>query len=123
MEEREITIGDETYKLDEPFMVLATENPIEQEGTYPLPEAQLDRFFMKVMVEYPTQEEEKKILTQFKSIDIDRLKPMVTPAEIRKKAEIVELTGIDYKVISEVLESILTKENLIKELKKVYKSQ
>ena len=62
MQEKQITIGDETYKLDEPYMVLATQNPIDQEGTYPLPEAQMDRFMLKVVVEYPTREEEKSII-------------------------------------------------------------
>src|SRR6186713_952972 len=62
MQERQVTIGDTTFKLDEPFLVLATQNPIEQEGTYPLPEAQVDRFMMKMIVGYPTKDEERKIL-------------------------------------------------------------
>ena len=62
MQERQVTIGDTTYKLDEPFLVLATQNPLEQEGTYPLPEAQVDRFIMKVIVDYPTMNEEQMIL-------------------------------------------------------------
>ncbi len=60
MQERQITIGENTYKLDEPFLVMATQNPIEQEGTYPLPEAQVDRFMLKVVINYPTKEEEKQ---------------------------------------------------------------
>src|SRR6201991_2491155 len=64
MQERQVTIGDSTYKLDEPFLVLATQNPLEQEGTYPLPEAQQDRFIMKVIVDYPTKEEEQIIIRQ-----------------------------------------------------------
>src|SRR5688572_25546277 len=64
MQERQVTIGDSTYKLDEPFLVLATQNPLEQEGTYPLPEAQVDRFIMKVVVGYPTREEEQLIIRQ-----------------------------------------------------------
>lgn len=71
MEEREVTLGDTTYKLPEPFMVLATQNPIEQEGTYPLPEAQLDRFLMKVIVRYPSYEEELAIIRQYGSGAID----------------------------------------------------
>ena len=64
MQERQVTIGDTTYKLDEPFLVLATQNPLEQEGTYPLPEAQVDRFIMKVVVDYPKMKEEQLILRQ-----------------------------------------------------------
>src|SRR6187402_1013139 len=64
MQERQVTIGDTTYKLDEPFLVLATQNPIEQEGTYPLPEAQVDRFIMKVVVDYPSKQEEQMIIRQ-----------------------------------------------------------
>ena len=62
MQERQITIGDKTFKLDEPFLVLATQNPVEQEGTYPLPEAQVDRFMLKVVIDYPTKDEEKLII-------------------------------------------------------------
>ena len=64
MQERQVTIGDSTYKLDDPFLVLATQNPLEQEGTYPLPEAQVDRFLMKVVVGYPTRNEEQLIIRQ-----------------------------------------------------------
>ena len=64
MQERQVTIGDTTYKLEEPFLVMATQNPIEQEGTYPLPEAQVDRFMLKVVINYPKQEEEKLIMRQ-----------------------------------------------------------
>ena len=62
MQERQITIGEESFKLDEPFLVLATQNPVEQEGTYPLPEAQVDRFMLKVVIDYPKKEEEKLIV-------------------------------------------------------------
>ena len=71
MQERQITIGEETFKLDLPFLVLATQNPIEQEGTYPLPEAQVDRFMLKVLVDYPSMEEEKKILFRVAKTNID----------------------------------------------------
>jgi len=64
MQERQITIGENTFKLDEPFLVLATQNPIEQEGTYPLPEAQIDRFMMKVLIDYPVMDEEKLIIRE-----------------------------------------------------------
>src|SRR3989440_4785151 len=82
MQERQVTLGDHTFPLAEPFLVLATQNPIEQEGTYPLPEAQLDRFMLKLKVGYPTREEERLILdrmTTGRAIDI---KPVVRPAEI-----------------------------------------
>ena len=71
MQERQITIGEETFKLDLPFLVLATQNPIEQEGTYPLPEAQVDRFMLKVLVDYPSMEEEKEILSRVARTNID----------------------------------------------------
>ena len=71
MQERQITIGEETFKLDLPFLVLATQNPIEQEGTYPLPEAQVDRFMFKVLVDYPSMEEEKEILSRVARTNID----------------------------------------------------
>lgn len=64
MQERQVTIGDKTFPLDEPFLVMATQNPIEQEGTYPLPEAQVDRFLLKVVIGYPSREEEKQIIRQ-----------------------------------------------------------
>lgn len=64
MQERQVTIGEETFKLGKPFLVLATQNPIEQEGTYPLPEAQIDRFMLKIKVDYPTAEEEKEIMNR-----------------------------------------------------------
>src|SRR6185436_952186 len=82
MQEHQVTIGDATYDLPDPFLVLATQNPIEQEGTYPLPEAQVDRFMLKVSVTYPTREEERLILdrmTTGKAIDV---KPAITPKEI-----------------------------------------
>ena len=106
MEEKQVTIGDETFSLNNPFMVLATENPIEQEGTYPLPEAQLDRFFMKVLVEYPTLEEEKRILTNFNSIDLNLVNSVIAPTEILRKNEIVNSIYIDEKLINYIVEMV-----------------
>ncbi len=103
MEEKQVTIGDETYQLDNPFMVLATENPIEQEGTYPLPEAQLDRFFMKVLIDYPNHDEEREILTRFKDLDPDLLKPVVTAEEVEKKTELINSIYIDEKLIDYIV--------------------
>ncbi|TFH42423.1 MAG: MoxR family ATPase [Chrysiogenales bacterium] len=103
MEEKQVTIGEETHVLDMPFMVLATENPIEQEGTYPLPEAQLDRFFMKVLVAYPSHQEEKEILNRFGDISLDKVKKVVSPAAIAKKSEIIEKIYIDERLIDYIV--------------------
>ncbi|HNX22944.1 MAG TPA: MoxR family ATPase [Spirochaetota bacterium] len=103
MEEKHVTIGSTTFPLPDPFMVLATENPIEQEGTYPLPEAQLDRFFMKVLVEYPSQEEEIEILRRFKNISADNIQKIVTPAEIKAKHELVESIYINDKLLKYIV--------------------
>lgn len=92
MQERQVTIGERTYKLPEPFLVMATQNPIEQEGTYPLPEAQVDRFMLKVIISYPKKEEEKLIIRQ----NISGIKPDIKP--ILKKEEIMEAR----KVVREV---------------------
>ncbi len=82
MQERQVSIGGETFPLDEPFMVLATQNPIEQEGTYPLPEAQLDRFMLKVTVDYPSRDEEKQILERFVLDKPERVNQVATTADI-----------------------------------------
>ena len=99
MQERQVTIGKETFKLDEPFLVLATQNPIEQEGTYPLPEAQVDRFMMKVVVDYPSKAEERQILDRMAStnptIDID---PVTSPRDIIDAREVVDEIYIDDKI-------------------------
>jgi MoxR-like ATPase len=99
MQERQVTIGEETLKLDDPFLVLATQNPIEQEGTYPLPEAQVDRFMLKLKVTYPTKEEELKILKRmsFTHVDFD-LKTIVTPQEIIRARQIVDEIYMDEKI-------------------------
>ena len=93
MEERAVTIGEETHPLPVPFMVLATQNPIEQEGTYPLPEAQVDRFFMKCLVGYPAEAEEKELLRRYGEIDPARVEPVVDAAAL---AGIVSLVGSIY---------------------------
>lgn len=98
MQERQVTIGEETYPLPKPFLVMATQNPIEQEGTYPLPEAQVDRFMLKVVINYPTKEEEKKIIRQniFGSQGID--KPVVSVNEILEARKVVREVYIDEKI-------------------------
>jgi len=82
MQEKTVTVAGKTYRLEEPFMVLATQNPIEQEGTYPLPEAQLDRFLFELLVDYPSLEEEKKVVQQHSFTPLDRLQPVLTRAEV-----------------------------------------
>ena len=98
MQERQVTIGEETFKLEEPFLVMATENPIEQEGTYPLPEAQLDRFMMKVRVSYPTIEEEKSILRQHIDGEQHTTHPMLSIDDIIKARSIVKEVYLDDKI-------------------------
>lgn len=98
MQERQVTIGEQTYKLDEPFLVMATQNPIEQEGTYPLPEAQVDRFMLKVIVNYPTQEEEKLILRQHLESEYPATKPVLKPEDILKARSVVKEVYLDEKI-------------------------
>lgn len=98
MQERQVTIGDDTFALPKPFLVMATQNPIEQEGTYPLPEAQMDRFLLKVVIGYPTKEEEKRIIRQNIMGDLDPLTPLVSPAEILEAQKIVCKIYIDSKI-------------------------
>ncbi len=98
MQERQVTIGDHTYSLEEPFLVLATENPLEQEGTYPLPEAQIDRFMLKVMIGYPTKEEEKMILRQNMLSEFPVTKPVLQPADIVKARNVVRDVYVDEKI-------------------------
>ncbi len=82
MQERQVTIGETTFKLEEPFLVLATQNPIEQEGTYPLPEAQVDRFMLKIKISYPERAEELAIMRQNMSLVETKINPVVSPDEI-----------------------------------------
>jgi len=98
MQERQITIGDTSFKLDEPFLVLATQNPIEQEGTYPLPEAQVDRFMLKVVINYPKKEEEKIILRQNITGTQAKINKVLTTKEILKAREIVREVYLDEKI-------------------------
>lgn len=107
MQERQVTIGDSTYKLDEPFLVLATQNPLEQEGTYPLPEAQQDRFIMKVIVDYPTKQEEQIIIRQnvqgLKSPEVGRV---VSMQEITQAKELTRQIYMDEKVENYILDIV-----------------
>ena len=98
MQERQVTIGEQTFALDDPFLVLATQNPIEQEGTYPLPEAQVDRFLMKVVIGYPSKAEEAQIIRMNIAPERSEVKPMVTPADISDTRRIVQQIYIDEKI-------------------------
>jgi len=98
MQERQVTIGDTTYKLPEPFLVMATQNPIEQEGTYPLPEAQVDRFMLKVVIGYPQKQEEKLILRQNISQETHATRNILKPEDILKAREVVKQVYLDEKI-------------------------
>ena len=98
MQERQVTIGDETFRLPEPFLVMATQNPIEQEGTYPLPEAQLDRFMLKVVVSYPKKEEEKLILRMNNSGEFPKASQVLKPEDIIRAREIMREVYMDEKI-------------------------
>lgn len=98
MQERQVTIGDHTFSLDEPFLVMATQNPIEQEGTYPLPEAQVDRFLLKVVIGYPSRDEEKIIIRQNISNQRTKIQSILKPGEIIDAQKIVEQIYLDEKI-------------------------
>jgi MoxR-like ATPase len=99
MQEKQVTIGDQTFKLEEPFLVLATQNPIEQEGTYPLPEAQVDRFMLKLKIGYPTRDEERKILDMMaKTSGTPTAAPSSRRRQILKAREVINDIYVDDKV-------------------------
>ena len=98
MQERQVTIGETTHPLDDPFLVLATQNPIEQEGTYPLPEAQVDRFMLKVRVGYPTREEERVILDRMTGAEIPFARPVVGVEDIRRARQVVGTVYVDARI-------------------------
>ena len=112
MQERQVTIGEESYKLGAPFLVLATQNPIEQEGTYPLPEAQVDRFMMKLVVDYPKKEEERLILRQAAITNGNvEIKPSVKPKDILKAQSTINDIYVDEKVEDYVLNLVFSTRN------------
>lgn len=106
MQERQTTIGDETFKLPNPFLVMATQNPIEQEGTYPLPEAQVDRFLLKVVIGYPTPQEEKLIIRQNIKGEQEPTYPILNPSEITEVQKIVEKIYIDEKIENYIVDIV-----------------
>jgi len=106
MQERQVTIGDTTYRLDAPFLVLATQNPIEQEGTYPLPEAQVDRFMLKVVITYPSRDEERVILQRMTGEPLPPVRSVVTPLQILQAREVVRDIYTDPKIQEYVLDLV-----------------
>jgi MoxR-like ATPase len=106
MQERQVTIGDTTFKLPAPFLVMATQNPIEQEGTYPLPEAQVDRFMLKVVINYPKKEEEKLVIRQNISGVKQEVKPILTTEEIKNARSIVHEVYLDEKIEKYILDIV-----------------
>lgn len=107
MQEKQVSIGTETFKLEEPFLVLATQNPLEQEGTYPLPEAQVDRFMLKIKIDYPNKEEERLILDKMAKTDKEiKINPVVKPEDILKARKTVDEIYIDDKVKNYIIDLV-----------------
>jgi MoxR-like ATPase len=111
MQERQVTIGEQTFKLEEPFLVLATQNPIEQEGTYPLPEAQVDRFMLKVTITYPSQEEERQIMRQHMLEATSTIQSVVRPEQIVKARKLVKSVYMDEKIERYILDIVFATRN------------
>ncbi len=106
MQEKQVTIGDETFKLDKPFLVMATQNPVEQEGTYPLPEAQVDRFMLKVVIDYPKMEDERQVIRQNLNGSFDKVSQVVSLEQIVKAQEVVREVYMDEKIEKYILDII-----------------
>lgn len=111
MQERQVTIGEHTFKLEEPFLVLATQNPIEQEGTYPLPEAQVDRFMLKVKITYPNREEERKIMKLNSGDDMPEINRVITPEDILRARKLVHEVYLDEKIEKYILDIVFATRN------------
>ena len=108
MQERQVTIGSETFKLDNPFLVMATQNPVEQEGTYPLPEAQTDRFMLKVVVDYPNRDEELLILRRMSKTSMDvEINAVTNPSHILAARKLIDLIHVDEKVEGYVVDLVM----------------
>jgi len=108
MQEKQVTIGENTYKLEEPFLVLATQNPIEQEGTYPLPEAQVDRFMLKIIINYPTREDELNIMRENLLEEFPKASIVVKPEEILNARNVVKEVYIDEKIENYILDIVFS---------------
>jgi MoxR-like ATPase len=111
MQERQITIGETTFKLEEPFLVLATQNPIEQEGTYPLPEAQVDRFMLKIKITYPERAEELSIMRQNMSLVEPKINPIISPDDILRARNLLTEVYIDEKIEKYILDIVFATRN------------
>jgi len=111
MQERQVTIGESTFKLDEPFLVLATQNPIEQEGTYPLPEAQVDRFMMKVLIDYPSMEDEKLIVRENLAKVFPKTSAVLDTADIKRAQDVVREVYMDEKIENYILNIVFASRN------------
>jgi MoxR-like ATPase len=111
MQERQVTIGDNSYKLDEPFLVLATQNPIEQEGTYPLPEAQVDRFMLKLSLTYPNMKEEWEIIDRNAEVGFPPVQKVISPDAILKAREVVNQIYVDEKIKDYILNIVFATRN------------
>ncbi len=98
MQERQVTIGDQTFPLEDPFLVMATQNPIEQEGTYPLPEAQVDRFMLMLKIGYPTRDEELEIMRRMSTDVVPEVQPVITPQDIIEARQVVNMVYVDEKI-------------------------
>lgn len=123
MQERQVTIGDNTFTLDDPFLVMATQNPIEQEGTYPLPEAQVDRFLMKVVIGYPSRDEERQIIKMNIGDERSKPQPLISPADIVSTRDIVKKIYIDEKIERYIVDIVFAtrfpEQNGLKDLKSI----
>jgi MoxR-like ATPase len=111
MQERQITIGEKTFPLEEPFLVMATQNPIEQEGTYPSPEAQVDRFMLKLSITYPKKDEELKIMQQQTSENIPEVKPIISPKDILKARKVLNDVYMDEKIDRYIVDIVFATRN------------
>ena len=111
MQEKQVTLGDQTFKLPDPFLVMATQNPVEQEGTYPLPEAQVDRFMLKVIVSYPKKEEERLIVRMNNSGEFPKANPVVSPEDIVRARQLVREVYMDEKIEKYIVDIVFATRN------------
>ncbi len=111
MQERQVTLGEKTFELPKPFLVMATQNPLEQEGTYPLPEAQTDRFLLKVVITYPTKEEEKRVIRQNIGGELAPIRPILNKADIQRLQDVVKKIYIDEKIENYIVDIVFATRN------------
>ncbi len=107
MQERQVTLGSERFELEEPFLVMATQNPIEQEGTYPLPEAQIDRFMLKLKITYPKKAEEKQIMQRMANGNIPKVEPVITPEEIKEARELLKEVRMEERLADYIVDLVV----------------